>query len=291
MNGRRQFIRNASLAAAAAIIPGCFSFPIFKNDDAIMKEKYDALKASIHPRKDKYDKFLDGVRMAFSLDKFVDIVYHDNVDDLVKNGFITYASREKFSKSAAITFPVGYSDSEPGGTVKPVITQISFNYPMFKTKSLCVLFPEFFDNDYYSFMSSLVDHEYKHAENISGGIFIDGVEIKAASLSKSMSSTEEINKFYDTLMEIVSYRNQLDEGIYSDSITESFRHQIEGSYLDYYFMLWNHNMKDEGVKYVAEKMFYEPWLKSLVSVENGIITAKNGSSYPINFDIRQNTYK
>ncbi len=277
---RREFIK-----AAGGLLIGASSGCGFLNKLVTSGEELDDLYKQRYENLAKEDRnvFLKDINDEFDMG-FIFIRNYENIDDVVRSGLMV-PRKELYRGSDVVTFAVRplMNNSESEKDVSTIVIDNAFNLPLFGSKSVCVLFDNIFRENYYYFMSAVRDHETVHAKGYSKGIFVNGREIKGSD-AKKFTNAQTVNEIYQILTEATAYRNQLSGGFYSGKISESYKKLLEENYLDFYLKLWKYDPEDETVKYLKKSLFYEPWLTSRLTKENGqILDRKSRRLYEMNF--------
>lgn len=241
-------------------------------------EEYSTLKNQ------EYKNFLKKIKKTFNLDAFLDIEYYESMEEMPS----LYKWNVK-EDSYMWTLPVHKTE-------KGIVVWAGPLYYIGKGyKPICIIDGKASSKlNYYDFMSALIDHEYEHAKAIKTGLKYRGKEISINDMRAVVKDDGTDNKtrgLYTIITEIIAYNHQLEDGLFSNKISEKFKNTVAEGYLDYYLGLWDYDDSSGLIPALKSEFFYINWIGKLVDIVVGDNNAyylknrKNGKIYPLSPDV------
>jgi hypothetical protein len=159
--------------------------------DALLGE-YSRTQAGSEAEREAY---LKRAKDAFKLNQFLDVCYQP----------------KKSNKSDWIMATWPAVMTEKGIAFSVVVAPQLVGYD-----SVCLVFNDAFERTYHDFMSTLVDHEHKHAEIWKRGI--DGYDMNR--ITTAAKNSDSVTDLFCAMSEIVACHNQIKNGKFSEKMSD-----------------------------------------------------------------------
>lgn len=195
--------------------------------------------------------YLERIKDEMKLEDFFYLKYYKNLEEgqrefppLIRPGY-----------AHAVVIPVTSQDEEftSMDRVQWVMTGNNFYSPKYQNDMICFVFKEIFDLPFYDFLSAIADHEYKHADILKNGLWLEGREITFEDVEPLCGEDNTLaNEMHVILSELLAYRYHLREGRFSKRMSPAFRHLSEMNYRYFFEQLQGLDPSGEKLPFLEE---------------------------------------